>query len=177
MKRFLILMFTLSATSTVAAESRRVPVVAPVTKTLTINGKTPDQMDRLRPRTTESVSVDHRIWTYDPWTCNAGNWDTCDGHMTFNSPAGLQICKVTKTESNMSGRDRYSNSAPSGFYQNDSESPDRYRSVELYVHAGGDHSPIGDGSSITVVFEVDTIPASADNYTRYFEGCQMPPHD
>jgi hypothetical protein len=176
MKRFLILLLALSATSIVAAESRQLPVVDPVTKMLTVNGKTPDQMDRLRPETAESNSVSHTIWTYDPWTCEAGNWDTCDGHMTFDSPAGFQICRVTKTESNMSGRDRYSSFDSTGYYPNDPESPDRFRSAELYVHAAGNHSPIGDGSSITVVFVVDTIPASADNYTRYFENCQLPLH-
>lgn len=178
MKRLLILLLTLSATSTVAAQSRQLPVVAPVTKVLTINGKTPDQVDRMRTKTLGSNSVSHTIWTYDPWTCTAGNWETCNGApTTFNSPAGFQICKVTKTESNMSGRDRYSSSNPSGFYPHDSESPDRFRSVELYVHAGGDHAPVGDGSSITVVFVVDTIPADANNYTRYWEGCQLPAHD
>lgn len=177
MKRLPILLFALVATSTIAAETNKLPVVAPIKKTLTINGKTPDQVNRLRPMTEQSISVGHSVYTYNPWTCDAGNWESCDGHMTFTADAGEQICKVTKTESNMSGGDRYSNSEPSGFYPGDSESPDRFRSVELYVHAGGSHSPIGNGSSISVVFVIDTIPASATNYTRYYEGCQMPAHD
>jgi hypothetical protein len=177
MKRLPILLLALVATSTIAAESRQLHVVAPVTKTLTINGKTPDQVEKLRPKTEQSTSVSHVIWTYDPWTCDVGNWGTCNGQMTFGPEAGYQICKVTKTESNMSGGDRWSKSEPSGFYPGDPQSPDRFRSVELYVHAGGSHSPIGNGSSITVVFVIDTISANADNNTRYLEGCQMPAHD
>jgi len=125
---------------------------------------------------TES-SVSHDTWTYTPWTCDVNAYETCDGHETFTAPAGEQVCKVTYVETTHDGPDAWFNFAASSFYPYDQQSPDRYRAVELYIHAGGSHSPFGSGSKEVVNITIDTIPAEADNFTRYYEGCQMPAHD
>jgi hypothetical protein len=65
------------------------------------------------------------------------------------------------------------------WYTNDSESPDRYRAVRLYIHAFGNANPFDHRGSRMWVSNVGVIVISAEatNYDRNRAGCDMPSHD
>ncbi len=125
-----------------------------------------------------SGSVSHLRSAYNPWSCEA-NWDeNCESSSVLQAEAGYQACRLEVRVTTSDGHDAWFNSNPTNWYASDPLSPDRFQAFQVTIHAFGngnyfDHR----GSKEVVEMTFDQIPASADNYTRFAEGCTMPSHD
>lgn len=155
--------------------------VQPRADKLQVNGKSPAEMIAAQPKAHfESTSVQHyRYIYYSNWVCEA-DWDqNCEGSVTVNAPPGYQVCKALYRVTTSDGHDAWFNSTPQEFYPSDPQSPDRFRSYTFQIHAFGNGNVFDHRGSKEVVEDIgmDLIPAGADNFTRYYEGCYMPAHD
>ena len=125
-----------------------------------------------------SSSVSHLRSAYNPWSCEA-DWDqNCESSSVLQAEEGYQACRLEVRITTSDGHDAWFNSTPTNWYASDPLSPDRFRGFQVTIHAFGngnyfDHR----GSKEVVEMTFDQIPASADNYTRFAEGCTMPTHD
>ena len=123
-------------------------------------------------------TVSHYRSAYDPWQCEA-DWDqNCESTSVLQAEEGYQACRLEVRITTSDGHDAWFHSDPTNWYANDPISPDRFKSFQVTIHAFGngnyfDHR----GSKEVVEMTFDQIPASADNYTRFAEGCTMPSHD
>lgn len=171
------------ATQPAAPPQGTVPLkkVEPKADKLLINGKTPAEVLAAHPKAHfESTSVEHyRYVAYSNWVCDA-DWDqNCEGSVSVDALPGYQVCKVLYRVTTSDGHDAWFNATPAQFYPSDPQSPDRFRSYTFQIHAFGNGNAFDHRGSKEVVEDIgmDLIPADADDFTRYYEGCYMPAHD
>jgi hypothetical protein len=112
------------------------------------------------------------------WIACQADWDvTCEGDYGFNAPPGYQVCKMLYTITSQNNSQSVT-ITPTGWYENDSEHPARFRGYALHLFAGGDHNPLTQkGSNIRIDnVGIRVIDASQNNFARYATGCDMPAH-
>lgn len=148
-------------------------------KRFELNGVQADALIAKQKGDGKATGVQHVRYTYyDWWQCEADWNQVCDGVEVIAAPAGYQVCNIYYTITVSNGHDKWFHSAPTSFYPNDPQSPDRFRAGDFRIHAQGNNNPFDRrGSKIRVEnVGLDLISADADNFTRYKEGCMMPSH-
>lgn len=133
------------------------------------------QEKRLKALSKSVETQDYIVYEYIK--CQA-NWnERCEGNNDIVAPAGWQACKALFSvgQSQNAG---YS-FTPDGWYTNDLESPDRFRSYHIFLYAYGSGRILDQWGANLDLYNVGLklIRADATNGDRYAAGCEMPPHD
>ena len=174
----------ISVTANAATNHKTVPLKAKAPSEKSASVRSSETVTRAARQTnnlteiTLSGSVSHLRSTYNPWSCEA-SWDeNCEATGVLQAEEGYQACRLEVRVTTSDGHDAWFNSSPTNWYASDPLSPDRFHGFQVTIHAFGngnyfDHR----GSKEVVEMTLDEIPASADNFTRFAEGCTMPAHD
>ena len=155
--------------------------VASKTAKFTVNGLTSAELFAQRKKAPPGVTglTHYRDIRYAYWECDADWNEKCEGDEIIQAPAGWQVCKAVFTIQTSDGHDAWFRADPTAFYPNDGQDPDRYRAVSYTIHAEGNGNIFDHRGSKERVESIglDLIPADADNFDRYWEGCDMPAHN
>ena len=124
------------------------------------------------------VGTSDRRIHYTDLTCDSAWNERCEDSNALDAPAGTQVCNVFYSVTYEGGYDTEIRTTPGSWYENDPESPDRFRRVEIYMRAGGSRNVLDRvGARITLSdVGITVIPASASNSERFAAGCAMPLH-
>jgi hypothetical protein len=147
-----------------------------------INGKEPSSFfnKKLLPKTRITNSRAQNYVLYSFIQCDAG-WDQkCENHYDFKAPPGWQACDLIFSSSAQHGHQSTWSKAAGDWYTNDPESPDRYRTIAFGLASWGNRDPIFNPTGAVIRFDnigIKILPANANNFERYAEGCMMSPHD
>ena len=113
----------------------------------------------------------HRQPLFNAIECEAGPGENCQGRFRFQADPGFQVCWMAYDLVTQEGRSRFI-ASPAGFFENDPQSPDRFRAQEVLIEASGG---LASGAAIRVekgFFWL--LPESSNEDDRRAAGCRLP---